>query len=116
MAGRTLDHAKYPDEFRLLIDKALAAPVEIPHESPAGLRGYIQAYLRACEATGGEALREQAKRLQVVVPKGQPLVIVMNRSDGAYAKAVAAAVGTTVRDQASEAAAAFAAKLSTLQP
>ena len=113
---RTLDPAKYPDEFPLLLERALVEPVVIPHDAPAGLRGYLQAYLRACEAAGGE-LAEKAKRLQVTATGKDspcPSVTIQNRSEGVYAHAVRSALGTSVQEQADAAQSDFAKRLAAL--
>lgn len=87
---RTLDPSKYPDEFHTLMNSALSTPILIPAESPAGLRGYIQSFLRAVEAAGG-LQAERAKQLQVTSSKEG--VTIQRRSEGSYARQVRAALG-----------------------
>lgn len=112
---RSLDPDKYPADYFLMLDRAQAAPVVIPHSAPAGLRGHIQAFLRACETS--PALRERAKATQATSHPGdlaaadplrqRPHVLVQRRTESVYAKSVAAALGTTVDDSAATAAAEF---------
>jgi hypothetical protein len=108
---RTLDLDKYPDEFVLLLERGQLAPVHIPHDAPEGLRGYIQAFLRAVERSGAPDQQGLAKQLQVTCDKQAGIVIVQRRSEGRYAKAVAAALGTTMREQADAAAKRLMAKV-----
>jgi len=118
---RTTDFTKYPADFLLLLDKAQAGPVVIPDPSPAGLRGYIQAFLRACEAQGPESpISIKAKGIQATGHPGDPsssdesrrspYVLVQRRSDSIYAKRVAAALGTSIDAQADKAARDFASR------
>lgn len=108
---RTTDPLKYPPEFLALLDRALQAPVVIPKptengNAPAGLRGYLQAFLRACEVQGETSpLAAKARQLSVSAHPGHPdaedpgrrgpHVIVQKRSETAYARAVASALGTS---------------------
>ena len=112
---RSFDPAKYPPEFFTMLEQAQAGPVIIPHDAPAGLRGYIQAFLRACETA--PLLAERAKGTQATSHAGDlaatdprqhgPHVIVQRRSNSVYAKAVASAIGGGVDDKAAQAAADF---------
>jgi len=115
---RTTDVSKYPPEFLVLLDRAQLGPVVIPHEAPAGLRGYLQAFLRACEHAGeGSPLVSKAKGTQVTCPKPDPLstdparqvphVLVQRRSDSVYAKRVAAALGQSADGVVQDATADF---------
>lgn len=102
---RSLDPSKYPAEFFAMLERAAAGdPVLIPDPSPSGLRGYIQAFLRACESEGPDSpLTTRAKSLQVTCPRPDlhaadprardPHVLVQRRSDSIYAKRVVAALG-----------------------
>ena len=118
---RSPDPDKYPPDFVLLLDRAQAGPVAIPDDRPAGLRGYIQAFLRACERD--PALRDRAKATQATSHTGDPAdpdpmrhgphVLVQRRAESRYAKRVAAALGTSTD---AEAAAAAAALLRRLEP
>lgn len=110
---RTTDPDKYPDEFLQMLEQALVSPVTIPHASPASLRRYVQAYLKACETKGGD-LGDKAKRLQVNTTVNPPAVVIQNRSEGVYAKAVIAALGTSTRDEAESAQSDFARRLAAL--
>lgn len=118
---RTLDPAKYPPEYLLLLDRAQSAPVVIPDAKPAGLRGYIQSFFRACEAQVGTPLAEKAKALQATSSVGDPSspdparqaphVLVQRRENSAYARSVARALGTDSSAASMAAAADLASRL-----
>ena len=97
---RTTDPDKYPAEFFELARRASAGtPVRVPippGKGPAGLRGYLQAFLRALE-TKPEWI-ERAKALSVFVEDGA--VVVADRSQGKYASLVRDALGGSVEDEA----------------
>lgn len=106
MTGRTLDPRKYPDDYLVMLDAAQSAPLRIPGD--AGLRGYIQSFLRACEASGG-ALAEKARNLQATCKDG--VVVVQHRNHGVYALAVRQALPTSLADEAAGAAGDFLKRL-----
>lgn len=101
---RTSDPDRYPPEFFDLLRRASAGEViSIPPaegKGPAGLRGYLQAFLRACETRAEWA--DAAKQISVTVEDG--MVRVSHRSNGRYAALVRQALGTApIADQAAEA-------------
>ncbi len=105
---RTLNPDKYPDEFHILLDRAMLGPVTIPSPSGgAGLRGYIQACFRACEAAGGPRA-EKAQALQVTSTPTE--VTICRRSEGKYARLVTAALGASVSSDADSMAKRLAEK------
>lgn len=135
---RTLDPSKYPPEFVLLLDRVQLAPVIIPRPEgdrrtitpggpdplapPAGLRAYIQAFLRACESSGADSpLGVKARQVQVTAHKAEPLspdprkhrgyIIVQRRSDSVAGRAVAAALGVSAAQHESAGQSALAGLL-----
>lgn len=118
---RTTDIRKYPPEFALLLSEAAKGPVPIPDPKPWGLRGYLQAYLRALELEDGPRA-ELARSLQVISRntgdpadpdprKHGPHVLVQKRSDSIYARRIAAAIGKDAAADASEAGSDFLKRL-----
>ena len=125
---RTLDPDKYPDDYWALLSAAQAGPVVIPRpgatgaKGPAGLRGYIQSFLRAVEAGGSDVDKVRAKAIQVTAHMGDPTspdprkhephVIVCRRADSAYGRAVSDALGAIpVAQKVASAEAALRASL-----
>ena len=100
---RSTNPDKYPVEFFDLLRRASAGEVlRIPPEpgsGPAGLRGYLQAFLRACESLPEHA--DAAKQISVTIElfEGQQVVRVAHRSKGKYAQLVRAALGGTSVDE-----------------
>lgn len=126
---RTTDPSKYPDHFWQLLVAVEGGPVVIPKETdagtpPAGLRGYIQAFLRAVEANGEELDKQRAKAIQVTAHVGDPdstdpakrgpHVVVCKRSDSVYGQAIARALGSSPQDAVAAAAAALSESLAKL--
>lgn len=106
---RSTDPSKYPGDFFTLLDRASIAPVRIPDESPHGLRGYIQAFFRACEQGDPDSpLVNKAKGLQATCPRPDPAgadpaervphVLVCRREASAYATRVRAALTAPAKE------------------
>lgn len=123
---RTTDIRKYPPEFALLLSEAAKGPVPIPDPKPWGLRGYLQAYLRALELEEGPRA-ELARSLQVISRntgdptdpdprKHGPHVLIQKRSDSIYARRIAAAIGKTAQTDVAEAGSDFLKRLSATTP